>query len=306
VSSLQTHSAPSLDSVAIIFNPIAGKGKSFQIAKRVAKQLEHLGVRTGIHECAPLFERDDMLEFLQPFKAVVIAGGDGTLLKMLPLLLAANKPVYMLPTGNESLFARHFAMDESAETLAKRLTEARTTSCFIPVVNQVPFFTMVSVGFDSRVVYRVCNERSGPVGDLGYVLPTLKELFVHRAPELSLRVDGRQVLEKRRGFLIIGNTSEYALGTRFVPEASAQVCALHARFIPYSSSLGFIATALKALLGDIRLQGTTALYSGSQFEVTLTDSQYPIQADGEFIGDGSFVVESTDSSLFVLGLASTK
>lgn len=287
--------------VGIIYNPISGSGESKKAACALEKQLKGAGFGVLVEQTLPDYREEQITAFLNSITQLVIAGGDGSLRGLLPFLVKTSVAIAMLPTGNKSLFASQFGMNRDFNQVLARLNNGKTEQHFVPTVNGHPFFSMVSIGFDSVVVNKLSLKRNGPVSDWSYAAPIFSSLLNHQAPRLSLTVDGKEVISEEEGFLIIGNNRQYAFNLPLVPEADSSRQELVARFFPYRSSLGFARLIAKAFLSPNALISNSTAHRGLQFQVkVLSPSGFPFQADGDSVEKESALVLATDCRLNVL------
>lgn len=283
--------------VGIIYNPISGNGSSKEKAYQAKAFFEQHGYRVAVLESKRSYQSAELATFLERLEFVVVAGGDGTLMPLLPAVAAARTPIYVLPTGTESHFSKQFEMSSSFdEILSRAKSKTQSTHCYGTVSlpspgAQLPFFLMASVGLDAEVVKHISQKRSSPIGHIGYVWPTISCAFRHFAPKISLAVDGNKVLGGEAGYLIIANSHKYALGLNLVPEAKTAEPELCARFFPrHGFDLGTYAHwGWRYLANKAADMSGTKLFYGRRFELTVEDRQarqdgYPMQADGEYIG----------------------
>ncbi len=294
--------SPRKSTVGILFNPISGAGRSRGLAESASAALTAAGFLVHMFETRDVLSREHPMEFFGSVNFLVLSGGDGTLMAVLPYLTKLALPVYMLPAGNESLFAREFGMQADTSLLIAALSAGEVLPASIGHVGDKPFLTMVSLGLDSQVIELIDSTRTGAIGHLGYLLPTLRAFFRHKAPVITLRVDGEGVVSNESGFLIIANTKGYARRLLFVPEATSADDVLRARFFPYGGSWGFLGLVLKLMLGRpaSSIQGAR-FFSGKQFEIsTGGETGYPVQADGEYVGKTPVVVRGGEGQILVL------
>lgn len=288
-------------SVGICYNPIAGKGRAVTQSKDLAGFLEQKGFSVSL-ECSDAEgDRQKVKSLAQSVDVLVVAGGDGTLLRMLPGLIECETPIYMLPVGNESLFAREFAMSSTSEEIAETFQNGIISRHSVPTCNGNPFFSMASVGFDSCVIQRVATLRKGPIRHRGYLRSILTELSNHTPPCLSVYVDGECVVKSARGFVIAANNKQYALGIRFVPEADSSRSNLTVRFFPYRNVFGLISVAVSRACGCSIDQARCPVFSGQEIRIETESSElYPVQADGEFLGETPVLLAAQNHWLNVL------
>lgn len=236
---------------------------------------------------------------LEPAHAILLIGGDGTVMDLLPALALARKPVIFLPGGNESLAARYCGMTGGTEDILARLARWQPAVHHLGMAHGRLFFTMVSCGLDAEIIERIARRRSGPIGHIGYVRPTFEALLSYRPPRVTLAVDGRTVIRDAPGYCIIANNPAYARGLDPVPEAATHLPELTARFYP-RAGFGF---ALAAVWSAIRSRplstGGSELLRGRHFELS-TAPGVPIQADGELLGTTPVEISRSDGELCTL------
>lgn len=287
--------------IGISYNPISGRGASYRTAKGVDACLRRLGMQTTMCD-------SDVFRSSQPASCpladvdyLLIAGGDGTLMAALDWLSRSRVPVYMLPTGNESLFARQFGMTRDPSGVIRCIQRGVVGEHLLADVRGRLFFTMASVGLDSEVVRALAAKRTGTIRRWSYVMPAMKCMVGHRAPRLSLHVDGQQTIRQQEGFLIVANTPQYALRTAYVPEAASTERRLCARFFPYRTTWGYLRFSLPLVNGIKDPPAAYPLIRGERFDIRVEqDRAYPVQADGEHVGTTPAVVARSDRTLRVL------
>lgn len=293
--------------VGILYNPISGKGQGELRSKALADLLEQAGHQVRLSESRVALSSGNVPALLGEIDALVVAGGDGTLMQMLDLLAETEVPVYMMPTGNESLFAKAFSHSLSPAGILAALENGVVTKHYYAHAGEIPFFHMLSVGLDSLIVRDVCSGRVGPVGNKGYVLPAIRNAILYRPPEVSLWVDGIRSVNREPGTLIIANHHSYAGMIAPVPEADSLEPKLSARFFPNMGLGGFCSWGLCFALGrKVDLQGS-ALYQGKELKLEVHSEQaYPVQADGEHIGEAPKTIQISTARISVYQSASEK
>ncbi len=286
------------DTILLLFNPIAGKGRSEATIKDLEKSLIERGYATLSSGVLDYIQDLHKTQPLTNFQAAVIAGGDGTIRSLLSLITNPTIPIYNIPMGNESLFAREFCMKNNLNQITSLLEVKSYKTCFIPEANQMPFFSMVSVGFDSEVVSSIAKNRTGTIGHRGYVLPILKTAVSHKAPIIDLTVDGEKVISSEPGFVIVANCKQYALSMPFIPEADCERKELVARFFPYNGLREYLLFNIRTLTGQKGLPGSK-FFRGEKFLIE-TESPFPAQVDGDYLGNTPVELKTTGNTIKVL------
>lgn len=272
----------SIANVGIIANPWSGRGAGAAISQSLASFLSERGISVRQRPSAARYERAEIDGFFAACGAVIAIGGDGTVGTLLPIAARAGRPLYMLPAGNESLFARTFSMSRDFDAVATALEQGKVAMRHFGYVGETPFFLMASVGFDAMVVEALSRVRRGPVGTRGYLLPSCRAFFGYSAPRLTVQVDGTTLVDNEPGYFIVANSAEYARRLDPVPEASSELPVLRARFFPKFSRVSVLRAAVAA--GVKRpLTLASRAFEGSCFEVSA-HYDAAVQADGDFVG----------------------
>lgn len=276
-------------SIAILYNPTSGRGRSAALATEIADAARAAGFVVSIAE-TPRRNEERAAELLAAVDGAVLIGGDGTLMAMLSALQAAQKPFYLVPAGNESLAARYCGMSAKPADVVDRLRRWSPRRHGVGTAAGRPFFTMVSCGLDADIIARIAQTRTGPIGHLGYLRPAVHALLGYRVPRCTLRCDGVTVVDQQPGYCIIANNPTYARGLNPVPEASTDAATLAARFYPNADWAFAARTLLRAVVGGQMPTEDSLLFQGVAFELS-TESPAAVQADGEAVGSTPIAVE---------------
>lgn len=271
--------------VLVLANSRSGRGRSAAIADRLTGALGEAGhhpVRLQPEPAPPGPVRTDPR--FADADAVVAVGGDGTVYHALPQLLRSKTPVYHAPAGNENLFAREFGMTANPATLLGALKRGPSAPVDLGTVNAHeaarPFAIMLSVGPDASVIHRLHADRSRASGHAMYLAPTLAECRDLTLPALSIRVDGRPVVTRERGFAIVANCRRYALGLDPARSADMRDGKLDVVFFPAASLARALLWMARCALGDPRDWAGTVVARGAEVRVA-SDVPAPWQVDGE-------------------------
>src|SRR6185295_12593670 len=134
--------------------------------------------------------------------------------------------LYHLPLGTENLFARQFAMTPDPADLHRILELGRSRTVDVGLCNGRAFVLMCGIGPDAGVLARLNaasseNGRRKPITHRSYIRPIIAELMSLRPPVLTLSVNGETAARETAGFLVVGNSRQYAM--RFDPAINASM-----------------------------------------------------------------------------------
>lgn len=269
--------------VALLYNPRAGRSRGERLAREfvgLIRAAGHEARDADVRSNAPVTE-----ELVSWCEVVVVAGGDGTLHRLLPLVVGSGRAVYHAALGTENLFAREFGhvADPAAVVAAIAAGRSRAVDVGEIVVagERRLFAIMASVGPDAGVVHRMDASRRGAITRGSYLAPILAELRAPSLPRMAVRVDGREVVRDRRGMVVVANLCRYALGLNPAPAARDDDAMLDVVFLPASSAWRVMANLAACRLGVAERLGAVRA-RGEKVEC-FVDAGSPVQIDGEAV-----------------------
>ncbi|WP_297324244.1 diacylglycerol kinase family protein [Nitrosomonas sp.] len=289
---------PSPQKILIIYNPISSAGNTETLACKLEMALALQGkvvtVRTSEKKMKGYTRITDDIAASD---LVVVVGGDGTIRKLLDAINQTGTPIYAIPGGNESLFARSYEMSTSADDLLRAIDAGTCLQQFYGLISgqgiqgEKPFFHMASMGLDSLTVKNI-GKRKGPLNDSIYIWHGLKALCALHHPTVSVSVDGKQVIDHGSGYIIVANNSAYARNLQLVPTADPSKNELVLGFLPGARHQHELIKAMKILQhkpANLPMQ----YFSGKHIACTLHQQSYPLQVDGDYFRNRDIEAEST-------------
>lgn len=209
--------------VAIVVNPGAGKRRGASIAERtVARLLEYGHESVVINEASAALAAEALAAALDGADApdvVAIAGGDGALFNLMPVIVPRGVPVAMLPAGSGNDVARAAGIHpDDPDTAITALIEGKTQAFDLLALGDGRYVaTVIASGFDSKVNERA-NAMTWPRGITRYNLAILAELKAFRPLHFRIVADGRE-LEREAMMVAVGNSSSFGGGLRIAEGA---------------------------------------------------------------------------------------
>ncbi|MCG3124391.1 MAG: putative lipid kinase [Phycisphaerales bacterium] len=268
--------------IALLFNPTSGTGRRAAAIEALTAQLRQHG-----HRIMPMRVGDPAMDelaarqLLAASELLVIAGGDGTVNRTLPLAMATGIPVYHVPLGTENLFARQLGMRREVPAILRAIESNRVEWIDTAEANGRPFVIMCSAGPDADVVHRLHAARRGGITHLSYIWPIVKESMTGGVTPLSVEVDGRILCEQRRGLVVIANAEQYACRANPCAGASLTDGELDIVFLPaphkFVAGLWLGASLLRVAA---RMPGHVSA-RGKYVVVVADEPGFHVQMDGE-------------------------
>ncbi len=224
--------------VLIVANPAAGSGANRQRVQELSDRLQLDGWHVETTSDLDLVTHRAAAGTDSRLRAVVAAGGDGTVAAVVNRT-QADTPIAVLPLGTENLLGKYLHMLVTPQELCHAITHGATARLDAGLAGERIFLLMASCGFDADVVQRLHAGRTGNIRHLSYVKPIFDSIRTYRYPELRVSCEPLPVgsaVPRRASlaggeaggesgttfiarWLFIVNLPRYAGGLRFVPAA---------------------------------------------------------------------------------------
>ena len=263
----------------VLVNPKARGGEEPLADALVVFDAAGIGVET-----APLDEiasPSDMRARSADADLIVVCGGDGTLSAAAAGVIAADRPLGILPIGTANDLARTLAIPADPAAAARVIVAGHTRRIDVGEVNGRYFFNVASIGMSVEIARRLTPEIKRLWGRLGYAIATVRALVAVRpfhatvvGPDGEVRVRTLQVA--------VGSGRFYGGGSVVAEDAAVD----DGRLDLYSLEVESV-WKLMLMMRDLRrgTQGTwreVRTTDGAGFEVR-TRRPRQVNADGDLV-----------------------
>lgn len=271
----------------LVANPLAGRVRSPEGVVRVVHALQRAGLEVDLlcperpHE--PGEEVGRALAGCDPADTrVVVAGGDGSIHRVLSAVMNTPFPLAILPVGSVNVLARELGIPLSLEAAAQVAATGATRRMDLGLANGRPFATTFGVGFDAAVVGAVQPGPKRLLGSALYVAQGLAILARYRGAHFRITAD-QETVEGHAWLAIVANHPRYTYRVRICPEAALNdgwldVCLFRGNSF-FRKSSQVIAALLNRHTGRPGVQHMRA--RRFRFEC---DPPLPVQLDGDEAG----------------------
>jgi diacylglycerol kinase (ATP) len=272
----------------VLLNPHAGGGRAGRVAEPMRLWMAANAAGTSLVESDSIGRSRAMLQCLPDGTRVILAGGDGTLHHMLPVLLAQGFPLGLVPLGHCNDTARALGVSDLPweQALSVALdgpVSAMDTGELVTARQRVPFASNLAFGFDAAVGQRAQRAPRWLSGLPRTLWAALAELVTLRNWPMRVTVDGELRHKGRALFASALNTATCIGGLRAMPRASVSDGRLNllvaGRFGRLATLLLLPRLARGAHLGHARIGAIQ--FQRAHLE---TREDVPLAADGEALG----------------------
>jgi diacylglycerol kinase family enzyme len=278
----------------VLLNPHAQGGRAAQRIPQLREWLAQHAPHAQLAAPAALTESIALLQAQPEGQRVVVVGGDGTLNRWLPTLMARRLQVGLLPMGSGNDSARAWGVyglawpdalalalhgpAQAMDTGLARWTDLQGQQ------HESPFLSSLTAGFDSAVGLRALNGPPWLRGLPRYLWATLHELIHLRHWHLTLHRDGQLTQQGPCLFASSLNTPTFGSGMPAVPHASLHDGQLDALLAGTFSRWGALCMLPRLLMGRHLGQPHIHCWPYRQLEIAC-ETGVPLAADGEYLGE---------------------
>ena len=272
------------EGVEVIINAAAGAGDG-DAGRAVAEAFASCGVRARVSVARGGGEVSGLARraLTNGARAVVAAGGDGTVSSVAGALAGTGRPLGVLPLGTLNHFAKDLRIPLGLEEAARNVCEGREVSVDVGEVNGQVFVNNSNLGLYPRIVRRreMLQEREGSGKWSAFARASLAVLRRYPFLNVRLEADGREIVRKTP-FVFVGNNEyhmeSFQLGARERLDAGRLSLYVAHR----TGRLGLLRLGLSALFGRLReAHDFDALRAQEIWVETQPPRRLPVATDGE-------------------------
>ncbi|MEJ2367812.1 MAG: diacylglycerol kinase family lipid kinase [Acidobacteriota bacterium] len=208
-----------MQDVALIVNPVAGRGKTVSSLDRIERMAREAGLnytilKTSYPGEATLLARKAAEEGARVVAAV---GGDGTVSEVGAGLVRTDAALAVIATGTGNDFARLIGVRRNLPLCVRTLRDGAERRIDVGRAGDRYFLNTLGIGFDGRVTYE--NRKIKTIrGMASYMVAVLRLLPTYRNPTFHLKTRDWEYSSK--GVLIeVGNGSFAGGGFKLCPGA---------------------------------------------------------------------------------------
>lgn len=213
--------------------------------------------------------------------AIVVAGGDGTLVHQIPRAVQLGVPIGLLPLGTFNDLARTLSIPLDPKAACEVIARGRTRAIDVAQVNDVCYVTEASIGISSRLARRQRSQDKQRFGLLAILASALQAVRYARPfhAEISSERGGARV---RAVQLTVANSQRFG-GFITVEDAAIDDGELDCYSVEIANAVQFVTVAAAVIAGRNRSTRGLRTFRAPAFDIR-TRRPHHISADGEPAG----------------------
>jgi len=267
--------------VLLAINGRARRGRSARDAAAAAFRARGHDVVQVTRDIPPGELSRTIVEHRDKVDAVVVGGGDGTLVTAIDGLVETQLPLAILPLGTFNELARTLGVPSDPAQVAALIDDGVPLRIDVARVNGKPYFNEASVGLSTRVARLQTHEVKQRLGMLAIPVTTLRALRASRPLHLEIE-DERGARRMLRAIQLTVSNSYRFGGIVENPEGSLEDGTLWLYSIDVRNWLHALGIVAAVLLRRFPHAPDVQAVKGTRFVVrSVHGRRFPVFADSE-------------------------
>lgn len=274
-------------SIAIIANPVAGRGNGKKTAELVKEILDTKNVDFELIFTKHPGQAIDLARSASCNHEFVVAlGGDGTIREVLEGTWESKSTIGIIPGGTGNDYARGLKIPRQTLAAVETILAKRSVPFDVCFKDELVFGVLSSIGFPVDVIQHVNNNRSSFwKGQLAFLISVVSTINHLKSYPVRITIDG-QVMEKEVIGLFVMNMPYGGGGMMFTPEASYETGVMHLLTIDKISKVDLSVTLPRVYFGKHTSHPAVNILTGR--EIKVESDPLDIMLDGDIFPPLSF------------------
>jgi diacylglycerol kinase (ATP) len=206
---------PGTNKALFIINPEAGIPPLKYI---ITKELERRKNELSFFKSPSIDESGNQIkQNFEKYEIFVAAGGDGTVHTIASELIGKEKLLGVLPIGSGNGFAKELGFKKKITSLLQDIEKNESLPIDVLEINNNLCLNVAGVGLDSFVAHSFNKLKTR--GFWTYVGVTLLNFIKLRPVDVTLTIDGKEIINDRVFLLSVANTRQFGNNAYIAPEA---------------------------------------------------------------------------------------
>ena len=196
--------------IRLIYNKSAGQNKSSEIISDIIGKFNENGFEVTAFRASKENSCEDFVrETSDDTYALVVAGGDGTINKVVNFMMKyeIDVPLGIIPAGTSNDFANHIGIFGNIDMSVDKIIEGNIEPIDVGKVNDTYFINVLSAGMFSSTSYKTDKRLKEIFGQLSYFLTAAKQPFEQRPFKIRIETEDAVLEENVVVFIIFNGSS---------------------------------------------------------------------------------------------------
>jgi diacylglycerol kinase (ATP) len=240
------------------------------------------------------------------YDLVIVGGGDGSINRALPALLASELPLGVLPLGTGNDLARTLGIPLNLQAACEVIANGHTHRIDVGEVNGSAYVNVASMGVSVAVTRQLDPATKKALGPFAYAVSAWRALRSSKPFTAQITCDGKSIVV-RSVQIAVGNGRHYGGGMTVDENATLDDSMLHLYSLAPRPFWHYVLLAPALRAGRHRTSASVVTLQGQHVRIE-TDRPMRINTDGEMATrtPAEFLVRPATLSVLVPPSASEK
>lgn len=283
-----------------IVNPVAGKGKTIKVFKRVRELLDekHIDYDYDFTEYVGHAEELARAACAADKRHIVAVGGDGTVREVGCGMNGADAALGIIPAGSGNDLARSLRISSKVEGAINTILGGIIRRIDIGIAGETMFFNAAGFGFDVDVLLAMNKAKRFLAGSAAYAIGVIMAIFNTAFISAEIEIDGKK-LKRELLLMAISNGTYYGGGMKVAPGAEVDDGVFEVNLIKKLPKWRIPFLLPKFMNGTYLSLAITEHYRARKIKV-LANPVSKLQLDGAIMGETPIDFSILPASLNVL------
>lgn len=197
--------------VKLIYNSVAGQSKFKYFLDTVVEKFAENGYEVSIYRASKknTHRLEEYLKSCKDAYAIIIAGGDGTINRVVNVMMKnnINVPIGIIPAGTSNDFAKHIKIPTSFSHSIDKILEGNIQEIDVGLVNDKYFINVCSAGVCTNASQKTDIALKNMFGRISYIFTGIYQFFKFKPFEVKIETNTDIYIEKINLFLAFNGSS---------------------------------------------------------------------------------------------------
>lgn len=196
--------------IKLIYNSVAGQSKFKYFLDTVIEKFMQADFEVSIFRAG---KKTNLYDYLkdngEDTYGIVVAGGDGTINRVLNVMMKNNikVPLGIIPAGTSNDFARHIKMPINISKCIDKILLGNIQEVDVGIANDKYFINVCSAGIFTNASQKVDVVLKNLVGKISYFIEGAHQMFKFKPFYVKIETENDIIIEKVSLFLIFNGSS---------------------------------------------------------------------------------------------------
>ena len=280
-------------SYLVVFNECSGKGKLANYKKIICERLENARCKFNFIDINVLKHIN-----IEEYNTIIIAGGDGTILEALPLLVNTDLKLGVVPCGTANLFAASLCIPKNINKSLDIILSDKITTVDIGKAGSKYFSLRVGFGYDASIIKGASRNLKKKLGYLAYFIQGIVSSVKLSQKKYKICIDGKSIDIDANSIIVANAGNMFKRFFTVAPKGSLKDGKLDIFILMTKNFREFLGVFFRIIFG-IHSTNNRVMYTQAS-NITIESNERNIHIDGEYFNDSRVDIKVIPEALKVI------